>query len=421
MLKINTMNKKNNFRKKHLMLTFLFLVIKTLFSSSLYSAETKSLFNYGYKTEIATSTKNFELNSEVEILTNQINKHLHSSISFQREILLNPKKALKIHTNKYIYNGKSIIIRTSKRKIYCTYFSRNSNILMVGGAGFTNPKEKASPLLDLFPDYDILLIDYKGQGLHKYEGSFLERFNPANWLFKVNTKIVNLGKDEEEDIIETVQIFKALQKPYKQTIGWGMCYSAFIFAKASAIEPNLFDKLILDGCWLSLNKFIKKLLNDPKLMLSPQYGGWSQHLLFRQKWFQKVFRWFGEKSFRMKFSGISIKALLPKITIPILFWQSKKDLTITREEFEYIWENVGSTEKTAIITSNEHVLNHLKQKTFYKAAGEAFVELDNKSFLECLDNVNSMALFYLNKSKETFNIKQNNIQTQRKIINEQTI
>ena len=70
--------------------------------------------------------------------------------------------------------------------------------------------------------------------------------------------------------------------------------------------------------------------------------------------------------------------------LKVLFFHGKDDLMISRHEFEIMWTTAPVKEKTAIITSNPHVWNHLKQKEFYKLTCDLFLNLPHSEFVDCL-------------------------------------
>lgn len=172
-------------------------------------------------------------------------------------------------------------------------------------------------------------------------------------------------------------------KKYEKVIGLGICYGAFIFAKAQAIaeEHNLpsFDKLILDGCWTSLNDFIAKVKTDPQLINNPQRGGASDEVkwLFSKNIVSGSIVGGLQSYLGVDMNGGNLLPLMPKIKkAQILFFYGKDDLTIDRKQFEKLWD-LTVAKKMGIITSNPHVHNHLRSKELYKLITELFIENEN--------------------------------------------
>jgi pimeloyl-ACP methyl ester carboxylesterase len=374
-----------------------------------------SPFSYQYKTEILTSghPTSFALSPEIESFAHSQNAFLNHSIYFDRDFLLNTPKAREYHLKpKYFKQnvGKLLTAQTDDGQIIsCTYFDRNSDKLMVVGSGFTNSREIMSPFIDIFSDHDIVIFDYRGHGYEQ-----VNIFNPFSWYkkvkkmpFGVDRDITSLGMLEEKDVIAVVNTLKN-KKKYSQINGMGICYSALIFVKAEGVWQNthqgqkLFDHLILDSCWLSLQNFTEKLINDPKKIFSPQYGGWEDNWIVKQKWFQDALLSLAQNCFNTKFNRLSILDYLPHIkNVPMLFFYGKDDLTITHHEFEIVWNATQSFPKTAVVTSCPHVRNHIKEKEFYKLICDLFLELPHQKFIECLQNKNTLIQHYINKLKKT--------------------
>lgn len=267
-----------------------------------------------------------------------------------------------------------------------SYFNRNADTLLVIGPGFTNAKEKMAPFVHMFTNYDIAIVNFRGHG---YSNSI--RISPLYNMLGIDSS-VQLGAHEEKDIIAVTTQLKKTKK-YKTVIGLGICFGAFIVAKAESVHMQqhqmpLFDKIILDGCWLSLNKFAEKITNDPYLIINPQTGGASNWVrsLFKRKAISNCLQCCIEKGLNIQFAQVDILDHLKHIHIPTLLFYGKDDLTITRHEFEEIWQGLASTKKAAIITSNPHVHNHLKSKEMYKLATELFIEQDIAQCAACLQN-----------------------------------
>lgn len=351
---------------------------------------TEKPFSYNHKIEVFSPIleKSFALDSEIEGFAKAYNLMLNNSIFFDPEFILNSKgvRAYHLKPKHFKHNTGQILecIAEDGNIVPCTYFDRESDKLLVVGEGFTNDREVMSPLIDMFPDHDVILFDYRGQGLK--ENGF--EFSPTKFLFNVNCSKTGLGAFEDRDVTAVIETMKN-KKKYAQIDGIGLCYSALIFVKAAAKKQKnnekLFDHLILDGCWLSLENFTEKLAQDPKRICSPQYGGWKNNWLIKKLWFQKLFLALGQELFYTQFNKVSILDDLPYITdTAILYIYGKDDLVINRHEFEIMWNATKSKEKTALVTSNPHVRNHLKQKELYKLICDLFLTLPHYEFIKCL-------------------------------------
>lgn len=352
---------------------------------------------YEYTTEILSQGtdqqhESFPLSNYISKFAKKTNCFLNSDYAdfFNTKIVRNPEKGRKLHLD----NGGIIItIKTEDgENLGCTYFNRGKEKLLVIGAGFTNDREVMTPFVAMFQDYDLILFNYRGHGYQKQ--SWLKpwqwTYRPTSKIFGVDNTKTKLGEIEELDVFAVVDYFRAINR-YKQINGLGICYSTLIFVKAQAIRQEqkqikLFDKLILDGCWLSLDNFAEKIFNDPKLLFNPQNGGWSEKWLVKQQWFKNFLRWLGDYLGKKEIENIEMTNYIQKIkNTPLLLWYGKDDLTITRYEFETIVKKIETTPVTAIITSNKHVINHLKQKEFYKMACELFLEQKHDVFIQSLN------------------------------------
>lgn len=287
------------------------------------------------------------------------------------------------------------LIKTSDNiEITYSFFNRRSETLIIVGPGFTNCKEKMAPFAHMFLDHDVILMNFRGHGIKKNIC-----FHPLYHIFGVDG-CARLGAEEELDVMAIVQ-HACKQKQYKQVIGLGICFGAFVFAKAQGIaeqhHKKLFDKLILDGCWLSLNNVKQKLFNDPWLIMNPQSGGSSKitRSISKQSWFQCTLSWCMSKLFHVEDIEIDLRTYSPFITVPILFFYGKDDLLIGRNEFEEIWQTTGSQQKIALITNNPHVHNHLRSKELYSLICELFIEhstQDTAQLLQSPDRITAYAM-----------------------------
>ena len=370
------------------------MVKKTLFFI-LISLNIICLDIYNYDTCILTNYKNFELSQEVKNIAFNSNRSLGLSKFFDTS---------KIVDNIWVKNElqkdrthQELIAQTSDNKtIEFSYFNRGSDTLILIGPGFTNSKEKMVPFVHMFLDYDIAILNFRGHGHSEW------RFSPLYHLTGIDSNI-QLGASEENDVFAVIETLTK-NKKYKKIIGLGICFGAFIFVKAEAIakEKNLklFDKLILDGCWLSLDLAKEKIFNDPYLIISPQHGGAPDYLkyIFQNKVFKNSLEWCVESACSIKFAHISLEKYLKEIKIPVLIFQGKNDLMISRSEFEEIWNNL-ETEKIAIITNNPHVHNHLRSKELYKLVCDMFMEENFSNFINILSDYKKLNETLITKTK----------------------
>lgn len=343
---------------------------------------------YEHKTFILNGKNenlSFPLSKEIENIARAYHIELNLSPLFDTKIISNPELVRKEFEK---IGGKEIDIFTEDNiRLSCSYFDRGKDKVIVVSGGLTNVKEQMAPFSHMFLDYDIFIPNLRGKEWQKTNFFQPEtwKLNPLQYFLQINSD-TKLGQQEEKDIFAAVDFLHS-QNRYKEIIGLGLCYGAFIKAKAQGIREEeqkpLFDKLILDGCWLSVEKFWEKLRADPMLALQPQRGGSSNFVksMFRNKLFITGLETLISSVLNITHDetlNLSLIPYLQKIQKPpVIFFYSKNDLTIYRDEFETIWQNLATPNKLAVITSNEHVWNHLKQKELYKMICELFIDLDS--------------------------------------------
>lgn len=386
-----------------------FIVVSIAVSCfNVFAQSTVNPCSYAFETEILINNEmGFELPTKVSSLAQSLNKSLNLSIFFDTKFLLNSGIVREYHTKqKPIPDmvGTAYEVTTADNiKLGATYFDRGSDTLLVLAPGFRTDREWMSPFLAMFPDYDIVLFDFRGHGHNP-----LSIIDPSTWplsvsqlSFGIDANVISFGRDEHKDIFAVVESFKKLKleqtkNTYKNVYGLGLCYGAFILAKTQAVYPGLFNKIVLDGCWLSLNHFVEKVKSDLKSMCNPQAGGWRNHAFFSNKKVISCLEYL-VKNFLLDLSDISLVNYLPHIKdTPILFFYGKNDYVVDRADFETIW-NLTKTEKTAVITSQPHTRNHLKQKELFKLACDLFFELPQKSMISCLKDHKELTNYYAQK------------------------
>lgn len=309
-------------------------------------------------------------------------KDLNTHQFFKRDLLVNTQQIKNI-CKKLPEHTEFTVKIADDTNVTCSLFSRNSKNLIVVGPGLTNQKEKMVSFAAMFPDYDVLLINFRGHTL-----------TPLG----VNLQ-TRLGAHEEEDVKKIVEYVQE-NFNYKKIIGLGICFGGYNIAKAQALaEKNgssLFDLLIVDGCWLSLEKTIDTICCDPYLIISPQKGGNSI-----------IARFIMGSYFMIRFVKIAIAYLLgiEPTTLratdwlqdlkhtPILFIHSRPDLVVSWEDFLTIFESCGSINKAAWVTDHAHVINHLKSKELYAHLVTDLVENnDIRKTIQDISNLENEAL-----------------------------
>jgi len=389
-------------------------IVKTLFSalfaiacldSSAYSepvapervgeqTNQQQQFNYVFNTEIVHGNNlGFELSRPVELFAKRFYGHLNQSLFFEPSFIVDAKKTREYHLRKqYQPDRQGVLVQAyaqDGQPVHCTYFDRKSDKLLIVGEGFTNSREVMSPFIDMFPEYDVVLFDFPGQGLEA------NAYALSSFCIGVDSSHTQFGGHEEKYVNAVIDHFKN-NKRYMQVYGLGVCYSAFIFLKAASMRHDLFDKLILDGCWVSVPLIVEKLNTDFRLIYDPQRGGWKNHWFWGTQIAQDCLMWFAKKILGLPVNNTSLIEHLPEIpNIPLLFFHGKDDLMVHRHEFDMLWKGLSHVHhKTSIITSNPHVRNHLKQKELYALISDLFFKSDQQPFIEYLQDVKKIAQFY---------------------------
>jgi hypothetical protein len=276
--------------------------------------------------------------------------------------------------------------------VQCTFLDRNSDTLLVIGTGFPVPRERMLPFVKIFPAYDIMLFDYRGIGSdHELGPSSLLPWKwkgIASWYgFNVDINVSGLGTVEEKDVIALVNESKQL-KAYKHVYGLGQCFSSYVFAKALCLEPELFEKVIFDGSWPSLQRVIKTIIKNPSLLCEVKNPRSPMACLTSQECFQDCIQklvewgmWIDVKTAR------PMAHFLPHIQCPILFFQSLDDCYCNAQEFNTLWESTTS-DKVAVFTHNLHGRNHTWQPEAYKEIATMFFDSKLDVFCGLLSGFN---------------------------------
>ncbi|MDQ5940954.1 MAG: uncharacterized protein QG632_680 [Candidatus Dependentiae bacterium] len=348
-------------------------------------------FSYKFKYEIYSpilGKYSCQLPAEIENIALQQNSYLQNTTYYRDfSLLQNPAKvrALQLKTAKDGKESGSTLSAVTSDGIVIegTLLNRNSSTLLVVGAGFTNYREQMAPMGDLFSDYDVLFYDYRGHGFKERQWHKPKTWrSPSEILIGIDRKTVRLGLSEEKDVFAIVSQACRMKK-YTNVVGLGLCYSGLILIKTAALHPNLFTKLIVDGCWFSLRDAVDILSKDPGMMPRPQrHSKWEHNWLVQQRWFQKSVVWLAERIFNLDFNTVSVLDYAPLLreNMPILFIHGKDDIMIPREKFEILFHATNCRQKTAFITDIPHVWNHLKAKELYKEVIETFINMPYEHF-----------------------------------------
>jgi pimeloyl-ACP methyl ester carboxylesterase len=368
-------------------------------SEALVAKKTDQI-SYEYKTELVLGDKpGVPLPDAVESYAKSLYSDLNKSPMFKTTFVRDIPLMREFHLDPSNPDRGQLVSVTTEDgiEIKCTYFDRGSDELVVVGPGFTNEREIMSPFVEMFrtgsagkKGRDVVIMDFRGHG---YEPTKLS--DPSTWLscdlakntFGMDSRESMLGEVEELDVVAVVKGFRNF-KNYKNVCGVSVCYGSFVFLKTEAMYPGLFDKVVVDGCWDTLEKLVGKMRHDLKLLCKPQTGGWKEAWLSKQGWAQESLFWCARNIWQLNFEhDVRLTDYLPKITkTPVLFFYGKNDLMVYRDEFEDLFNAVATPYKVGVVTSNPHVMNQYKQKELYKHICETFfdspsVEIFSKELL----------------------------------------
>lgn len=379
-----------------------FLIIFSFFNILICNSAELAQERYDHEFFLISESEQFKISNYVTNIAFNLNQSLGLSKFFDTSKIVDALW-VKSEFEKDATHSEESIKTQDGHSISYSYFNRNSDTVIIIGPGFTNNKEKMAPFVHMFAKYDIVLLNFRGHG----HSSDIE-LSPLYKFMGIRSN-TTLGATEEKDVFAVIQKLKK-EKEYKQVIGLGICYGAFILAKtegvAQASGVKAFDKLILDGCWLSLNNFISKIYDDPKLIVNPQAGGapnWIKNL-FKKETTRCLCGWALKKMLDFN-NNIDIRDYLQHITIPTMLFYGKNDLTINRDDFEQIYNSIKSTKKCALITSNPHVHNHLRSKEFYKMAVDIFIENNMAKFIELLNSSEKLEAHILDNMKKNIHMQ----------------
>jgi len=291
-------------------------------------------------------------------------KHPYCSVPFrfdtqavQRELEKIGAKKLSLKTHDHI-------------TVEAYHLKKSMDTLLIAAPGFPGEKEIMINLAAMFPQYDLLLFDF--------------RWANSDY-FKQKKIFLHPYRSLIDDCIKDVRCILdyAHSNHYKQIIGLGTCYSAGLFPMAQeyAQQNKLpqFNKLILDSCWLSLHAFADNWIKDPYLTFRWGKGGapiWLKRLM---------------QSFIIHKPLYSLsKIVLPSITIsntlkklmdtPLLFIHGQKDPLISIDKFEQLWTSAAHLPRSALITPHGHNNHDTKALMLYTEVCTKFIQ-DNIDYI----------------------------------------
>lgn len=194
-----------------------------------------------------------------------------------------------------------IVVKRTKAK---------ANLLLCHG--YRASKEFMYSFIDLFPDFNILLFDFRAHG--QSEG-----------------KMISIGCHEYKDVMAAADFMKKTM--YKQDgvplpfIILGISMGAASTLKAASLDSNLCDALIIDSTFSDLNKILIKGFSIKSGL--PYYP------------FFPIIRHFFESVADCKICEMNPAKCVEKITKPILFIHSCNDNFISPKHGLRLYEHAG--------------------------------------------------------------------------------
>ena len=117
------------------------------------------------------------------------------------------------------------------------------------------------------------------------------------------------------------------------------------------------------------------------LFQTPQRGGYRHDSKLLSTLIENFLLWFARTAGHVDFENSQLQNFTKFITsTPTLLIHGKDDLFVSRDEFETIKTSLAHTPHAALITSNPHVINHLKQAHLYACIVKLFFETTIQNF-----------------------------------------
>ena len=266
---------------------------------------------------------------------------------------------------------KKEILCDEKQKASIYYFDRNSDVLLVAAPGFGFGKEVMAVFAEMFPLYDLVLLEHRGHGYAATPQTMVDR--SAQKFFGVVPSLITWGNKEIDDLEKIVTMTK--QERHKKVLGLAFCYSSLIFTHAQKKYPMLFTHIALDGAILSLVETFERIGKE-KGLLSQVFGDTSSIMSFPSI----------ESMLASSVSAL-VQAAKPvnlrndhsftALKVPTLLWWGRQDGLVPASDFESLWNRVSVNYKMAVMTHNRHLVNHLKEKELYRWSIEQLLMQDS--------------------------------------------
>ena len=247
------------------------------------------------------------------------------------------------------------------------FFDRSSDTLLVASPGFGFAKEVMTSFVEMFPKYDVLLLEQRGHGASVLPETKTDQLICS--LFNIVPSLITWGKKESHDLNKIVTTIR--KKRHKKVVGLGFCYSSLIFSQAQKEYPDLFTHLVFDGAILSLAGTFKRIKKETMLVnqIFPLAGRCNFMPGFDLLMKKGIDHLVSLAEGSTLYNDISFSEL----RIPVLLWYGKKDLLVLSDDFELLWDALSVEYKVAVMTENRHLVNHLKEKELYRWSIELFL------------------------------------------------
>jgi hypothetical protein len=260
------------------------------------------------------------------------------------------------------------------------FFDRKSDILIVAAPGFGYAKEIMTPVVELFPHFDILLLEHRGHGKRLEIKSIYDQI--VHKLFGIAPSWIICGQQEVDDLVNVIQSVRQNNASgrHKKVLGLGFCYSSLLFSQAAVQNTSLFTHLVCDGAVVALSEVFSRVQEDVSLFSQIFGGNKGFTFLLRHPTLyslvapvflalcssQSIFH-------RLLSSALSNVESFSSLQIPVMIWQGTADKLVSQEDFELLFNRLASPHKCAIITPHRHLLNYLKEKELYAWAITRFL------------------------------------------------
>lgn len=226
--------------------------------------------------------------------------------------------------------------------------------------GYLGCKRDAIALKHLFPNYNVMAFDFRAHGDDR-EGQFS-----------------TIGRDEAFDVIGAVEVIKAdPQMRDKPVIGFGFSMGAVSAIQAQALQPGLFDAMILDCPYDSTDDAMRRGL-DEKMQISI-YGKTftlpGKEFLLRHMYddsaqaitnflFQAITK-LNSNKVATKFVRVMPKESIKQITVPCFFIHCENDKKVPIHAIETLYNNKPGFKRLWITQGKHHFGSYVNYPELY--------------------------------------------------------